>query len=447
MDTPSPPLAEPRAASATERQFWFAERIAPGAPAWRVLSTVRVEGSPNSTALDSTALAAAAARVVARHPALRSVFTPEAGELRCTTVPPVAPPLLELPPGTGFDAAADELARTGLLDPATGRHVVLALAQDASGATLYVLTHHLVYDGLSHEVFTADLARAYARVVAGDPEPPPLAHPAPQPPDAERRAELAAYWRTALDGVPDLPGDRDGPTQRELAQAELHHHAVRFPDGAGAAAREAGRRLACPPFAVLLTAYAQALHDLCGAEDFCIGTPVSTRTPDLADAIGCLLTTLPVRVQRPTGPAACERTWRTVADGLFHMDLPQDDLIRAVRTRPGRRMPLYQALFAYESWPRPVHAAGGVRMRTEPVVPLGGQAEVLFQLNELPGHRLGGVLQAPAGSPWAGRLARLSAAVRHRLAALTGAEEQHTVATPSGPSRPAPTTTTEEDAR
>ncbi|MGM1061402.1 condensation domain-containing protein [Saccharothrix sp. Mg75] len=445
MDTPSTPRAEPRAASATERQFWFAERIAPGAPAWRVLSTVRVEGSP-----DPTALAAAAARVVTRHPVLRSVFTPEAGELRCTTVPPVEPPLLELPPGTDFDAAAHELARTGLLDPSTGRHVVLALAedaQDAPGATLYVLTHHLVYDGLSHEVFTADLARAYARVVAGEPEPPPPAHPAPRPPDAGRRAELAAYWRTALDGVPDLPGDRDGPTQRELARAELHRRAVRFPDGAGAAARETGRRLACPPFAVLLTAYAQALHDLCGAEDFCIGTPVSTRTPDLADVIGCLLTTLPVRVRRPAGPAACERTWRTVTDGLLHMDLPQDDLIRAVRTRPGRRMPLYQALFAYESWPRPVHAAGGVRMHTEPVVPLGGQAEVLFQLNELPGHRLGGMLQAPAGSPWAGRLARLSAAVRHRLALLTGAEGRHTAAAPPGPFRPAPATTTEESAR
>ncbi|MEV7199206.1 condensation domain-containing protein [Streptomyces griseoluteus] len=418
----SGPHTERRAATATERQFWFAERIAPGSPAWRVLSTVRVDGAP-----DRQTLAAAAARVVARHPALRSVFAPEEGELRCTTVEPAEPPLLELPPGTGFDAAARELARTALLDPGTGRHVVLALSEDPGdvpGATLYVLTHHLVYDGLSHEVFTADLARAHARVLAGEPEPAPLTQPVPPLPDAARRAELTAHWRSALDGMPDLPGDGDGPTQRDLARTEPHGHVVRFPGEAGATVREAARRLACPPFAVLLTAYAQALYDLCGAEDFCVGTPVSTRTPDLEDAIGCLLTTLPVRIRRPAEADACERTWTTFTDGLFHMDLPQDDLVRAVRTRPGRRMPLYQALFAYESWPRPVHDAGTVRMRTVPVTPLGTQAEVLFQLNELPGHRLEGMLQAPAGGLWAGRLAALSDAVRHRLALLTTTTEE-----------------------
>ncbi|WP_158575904.1 condensation domain-containing protein [Streptomyces corynorhini] len=445
MDSASAPRAERHATSATERQFWFAERIAPGSPAWRVLSTVRIDGVP-----DRPALAAAAARVVARHPALRSVFAPEAGELWRTTVPPVAPPLLELPPGTGFDAAARQLAGTGLLDPATGRHVVLALAEDrggAPGATLYVLTHHLVYDGLSHEVFTADLALAHARVVAGEGEAAPLTRPAPRPPDAARRAELASYWRTALDGMPDLPGDGDGPTQRQLARAELRCRAVAFPDGAGATAREAARRSACPPFAVLLTAYAQALYDLCGAEDFCVGVPVSTRTPDLADAIGCLLTTLPVRIQRPAGPRAHERGWGTLAEGLLHMDLPQDDLIRAVRTRPGRRMPLYQALFAYESWQRPVHDAGPVRMRSEPVVPLGAQAEVLFQLNELPGHRLAGMLQAPAGGFWAGRLAKLAEAVQHRLALLSAEEGRPAAPESSGLFQPVPTTSTEENAR
>ncbi|AYG79093.1 Linear gramicidin synthase subunit B [Streptomyces hundungensis] len=417
--TDTSPAAPPawRPASATERQFWFAERIASGSPAWRVLSTVRLEG-----VTDRTTLVAAAARVVARHPALRSVFTPAAGQLRCTTVAPAEPPLLMLPPGADFAAAAREMAASDLLDPAAGHHVVLGLSEDPDGgaaSTLYVLTHHLVYDGLSHEVFTADLARAYARVVAGEPEPAPLAlTPAPRP---ARPAEFTAYWKEALDGAPDLPGADDGPTQRELARATPRFHAVPFPDGVGDATREAARRLACPPFAVLLTAYAQALYDLCGAEDFCIGTPVSTRTPDLADAIGCLLTTLPVRIRRPAEPDACERVWKTFTDGLVHMDLPQDDVLRAARTRPGRRLPLYQALFAYESWQRPEHLAGPLRMRSEPVTPLGVQAEIQFQLNELPGQRLEGLLQAPEGGIWAARLERLSDAVRDRLTLLTGA--------------------------
>ncbi|MER5789519.1 condensation domain-containing protein [Streptomyces sp. NPDC001980] len=413
------PAPTGRPATATERQFWFAERIAPGSPAWRVLSAVRIDG-----AVDRTLLTEAAGQVVARHPALHSVFTPAGGDLWCAPVAPVAPPLTDLPPGAGFDSAAGLLARTALLDIAAGHHVVLGLspdAADASGATLYVLTHHLVHDGLSHEVFTADLAAAYARAAAADdapePAPPPPAPPRPLDPGAE--AELTAYWRTALAGVPDLPGADDGPTQRDLAEADPVGHPVTFPDGAAPAVRAAGRALACPPIAVLLSAYAQALHDLSGADDFCIGTPVSSRTPDQADTIGCLLTTLPVRVRRLAEPGACVRIWEAFADGLLHMDLPQDRLIGAVRGRPGRRLPLYQALFAYESWPRPVHDAGPLRLRTEPVVPLGAQAEIQFQLGELPGDRLAGVLQAPAGGLWAERLPALAAAVRRRLAELT----------------------------
>jgi hypothetical protein len=67
------PAAAP-ARPATERQFWFAERIAPRSPAWRVLSAVRVDGT-----VERELLAEAAHRVTARHPALHSVFTPVGG--------------------------------------------------------------------------------------------------------------------------------------------------------------------------------------------------------------------------------------------------------------------------------------------------------------------------------------------------------------------------------
>jgi len=423
---------QPRPVSPAERQFWFAERIAPGSPAWRVLSAIRVEGP-----LDRAALTEAARRVVARHPALRSVFTAEGGRLLRTVLPVAAePPLLPLAPGAGFRDAERALSAPDLLDLDHGRHLALALAPDpgaaeADGApdtyatapvpaaTLYVLTHHIAYDGLSHEVFTADLARAYARTVAGEPElpEPPRSHGTPPEPSADRREELVAYWRAALDGVPDLPVEGHGPSQRELAGAEVRTHRVRFADGLGPAVRDAARSAACPPFAVLLTAYGQALAELSGADDFCVGTPVSLRTPDQAGEIGCLLTTLPVRLRHLDAPGALPRVWETFTDGVLHMELPYDETVRATRTRPSRRMPLHQALFAYESWQRPLHPAGPVRMHTVPVYPLGAQAEIQFQLNELPGARLEGVLQAPADGVWADRLPALAAAVTRRLVA------------------------------
>jgi non-ribosomal peptide synthetase component F len=216
-----------------------------------------------------------------------------------------------------------------------------------------------------------------------------------------------------------LPADGLEPSQRAMAYAELAEDWVRCSTPVWAAVRAAAQQAACSPYAVALTAYGRALSELSGADDFCVGTPVALRSAQQEHEMGCLLNTVPVRMRRLAEPDALARVWAAVVDGIVHVDLPCGQIVRAVRTDGiTRRMPLYQAIFLFQNWPRTVHEAGPVTVRTVPVRPLGGQAEVQFQVHELPDGSAEGVVQAPTCGPWAGRLPELLAAFERHLQQL-----------------------------
>lgn len=406
------PAASTGPASPAERQFWLAEQIAPAAPANRAITRIRMDGRVDRRALDSALRA-----LGRRHEALRTAFALQDRRLmRRVLARPPRPPHLDLPPGADFETAAAVLTAPDALDLAQGRVHRVAVSADDDGATVFIGLHHIAYDGLSGEILAADLARAYAATADGRAPGLPVSHrPDPRPLDPDRRERLVGHWRATLDAVPDLPGGGSGP--RELAYATLaEHREVRAPE-LWQTVREQARRSACSPYAVLLAAYASALSDLSGAKDFCVGTPVSTRTAQQQDEVGCLINTVPIRLREPSAPGAVKRLWAAVIDGMNHLALPSEDIVRACRTSPSRRMPIYQALFGYQSWPRPVHAAGGIRLRTVPVRQIGALAEIQLQLCRLDDGALEAVVQAPADGVWAARLPELARSLTDRLAA------------------------------
>ncbi len=404
-------------ASALERQFWVGEQIAPSTRANRALARIRADGP-----VEHGALGAALSAVAARHEALRTAFVVERGELVRRVLPPRdVPPPLYLPAGTGSHDATAALLADDSLDLAAGRLFRAAVAPDDLGATLYLLVHHIAFDGMSQEIFAGDLARAYALAVKGeDPVLPVRERAEPAALAPARRAELAAHWRTMLDGAADLPlpGSAVGPSQRQLAQAELAEDSLELPAGTWRAVRARARRGGCSPYAVLLAALGRALAELTGGAGFCVGTPVAARTPDQSDEIGYLTNTLPVRMSELSGPGVVERVWGSLRESVIGSALPCDEIIRAARTTPGRRMPVYQALFAFENWERAEHPAGPVRIRALPVPPVGGHAEIQLQVTELPAGPLHCVAQAPLSSPWQGRSTALLHAFDDQLGLL-----------------------------
>lgn len=405
--TDSPLTAAPGTgpASPPERQFWFAEQVARGAAANIALGRIRIEGT-----FDLPALGRAVNAVVRAHEALHTAFVLEGQQLVRRTVP-AAPTRTPVPlaPGTGFDAVAARLAETGF-DLAAGILHWTAVAPDDDGATLYVAVHHIAFDGLSHEIFATDLAEAYAHALTGaDPHLTPRPRAAPAPLGADRQDELAAHWRTALAGVADLPCEGPQPSQRDLARAGLVEHRTGCSAERATALRDRAREGAKTPYALLLTAFGQALADLTGATDFCVGTPIATRGPDQDHEVGCLLNTAPVRLRVLDRADAADRVWDSVVEAVIHLDLPCERIVAECRTGRSRRMPLFQALFAYQSWQRTVHRAGSARLWTVPVKPVGAQAEVQMQVCEVEGDAFDVLVQAPAGGHWAGRLPELTA--------------------------------------
>lgn len=407
-------------ASALEMQLWLAEQIAAASRAGWILAQVRVDGP-----LDLSALDAALAAVARRQEALRTAFDFEDEQVvRRVLAEPVAEPLLQLGSGTGFEEAAATLLNADTFDLATGRVHRAAVAPDALGATVFLAVHHIAFDGLSQEVFAADLARAYARAVDGvATDLPVLERREPAELTPARHAELTTHWRAVLAGAADLPTPDGGPApnQHELAVGGSAELRTSYPPSTRQAVRDQARRSACSPFAVLLAAYGRALAEITGGSDFCVGTPVATRSAGQQDELGCLIDILPVRMPELSAPGVVERVWAAVRESIAGSALPRYDIVRVVDTVAGGRMPVYQALFAFENWQRVEHPAGPVRMRAVPVPPVGAVAEVQLQVCELPDGTLTCVVQAPLAGSWSQRLPDLLRAFDRRLAELAPA--------------------------
>lgn len=373
-------------ASPAERRFWLAEMAAPGSLANIAFGEVQVDGP-----VDLARLAAAVNAVRDRHEALRTAFVLEGVEL-VRVVRADQPPLEITPLPEGEIRAAAAILCEQPMDLATGD--VMRVGH-VTGRLLFAV-HHIAFDGLSEPVFVADLAKAYSGALL-----PVHRRPAAEQLSGPRAEALAEYWRRTLDGVGDLPGD--GLSQAELATDDLAELPLTCAVDEMDHVRATAAARAVSPFALLLSGFGGALSARTGGRNFCVGTAVANRDQRNLDEIGALLNMVPIRLSD-----RLDELWERVLDGMAQAELPFEDIVRACRPARTRRMPLYQALFLLQSWPRPVHTVDAVRFQARPVPPLGPQAEVLMELHDLGDGGLTGALQAPASGHWAGQLPRLA---------------------------------------
>ncbi|MFI9643409.1 condensation domain-containing protein [Micromonospora sp. NPDC051925] len=406
-------------ASCGERQFWFAEQIAPGALAHLANQTIRLDGP-----VDVTALTEAFRAVVHRHEALGTGFLFHDGQLYRRPprgIPPAVPMLLadHLTP----ESVTRKLLTPGL-DLDTGDLIRMGVVPDASGALLHVVVHHVAFDGLSQEIFTRDLAAAYGARLRGEAIDLPVR---PRMPahvvDPARLGEQLAYWRGEVEGVPDLPGGEPAPLQWDLADARIVETEAWCDKATVHQLRAVARGQDVTLFTLLLTAYAQALGDIGGGDDFCVGVAVALRGGDRLDEVGCEINVLPMRMRRPRAPGAIGRVWASQVGTLSSPDLPFAELVASIQTMRGDRLPLMQTSLISQGWDRVVHRVGPVRMQNMVTHPLGSQFEVQALMCHTEAGDLKVVVQAPECSGWAVRLAGLATAVTVRLGRLATGKE------------------------
>ncbi|HVT61265.1 MAG TPA: amino acid adenylation domain-containing protein [Thermoanaerobaculia bacterium] len=405
--------------SFAQHRLWLLDQMVPGNPAYNMAVAVRMSGR-----LEPPCLAWAMSEIVRRHAVLRTVFRSRGGEPLAVPLPAagVPLPLVELDhlpaperevaaerllveeARRPFDLAAGPLLRVRLLRLGLAEHVFLAVA------------HHIVADGWSMGILTAELGSLYGEaLVAGSSSLPPASAALPplgmQYADyaAWQRQQLAgdalaaqlAYWRERLAGelpvlaLPRRPGCPEVPTSAGATVPIVVEPALL--SRLAALGREEGATL----FATLLAGFSLLLARWCGQTEVVVGTPVAGRSrPEIEQLIGCFINTLALRQDLsgdPTFRQLLARTSAGVVDALAHQDLPFEKLVEALRPeRRASHSPLFQALLVLESAAVELPRLPGLRLRRLPLESGTAKFEITLRLSPEPGGGLSGVFEYSA---------------------------------------------------
>jgi Condensation domain/Phosphopantetheine attachment site len=343
-------------ASYAQERVWFASQLVRGVPVYHVVDDFRL-----AHPLTAETFRSALRQVCDRHEVLRTSFRADDGGLMQVVHGAVELPLREVDlgglPEQAQTARVEELiaelahAEIPLDRPPLWRAVLVRLADDA-WVVLFV-AHHTIVDAASQWILRAELRELCAAAVEGRPA------RLPELPiqyadyavwqrnrlGGGRLAELLAYWREALAGLPAVHRvrtDRPRSPERSFAGAD-----VVFPLPDAAAVTGLARRYAATPFAVLLAAWGALLHRLSGADDIAVGLLVEGRDrPELRPLIGMFVNTIVTRVDASGDPTFAELLGRVrvrLAADLDHQEMPFQKLLEALA---GQRelgvAPLYQ---------------------------------------------------------------------------------------------------------
>ncbi|MEA2137023.1 MAG: hypothetical protein QOG56_173 [Solirubrobacteraceae bacterium] len=359
-------------ATATQQRLWLVDRLGDLRSSYLVPIVLEIAGG-----VERETLRGAIARVLGRHPALRSRFELDRRTRRVRYRTDGDPPAAILTDAAGW--SADDLAQriAGAcwtpFDLAAGppaRAEVLACDGDR---TVVVLTaHHIVTDGWSVGLLLDEVAEAYDAARRGRPA--RLAapvHPArvARPPAAAWLDAAIAESIDALRGAPvDVELPRTGRRPALQATAAATAAATLAPD-LTARLRSLGAQLGCTTFMTSAALLGGALARLGSQRDFLLAFPWAGRdAPGAAGAVGMFVDTLVLRVDLRGAPTWRELLLRVRAESLRsyrNAAVPFDALAAALHPeRDLSRPPLTPVYFAVqEREPAPPRLGPGVAVR------------------------------------------------------------------------------------
>src|SRR5256886_2016206 len=359
--------------SLAQQRLWFLDEFEPDSTEYHSPCGLRLIGE-----LDVTALRAALDALIARHESLRTTFESVDGQGVQTVHPPftVDLPVVDLSdaPGELTAVLREELARP--FDLRALPLIRALLVRLGEGEHRLLLTmHHIVTDGWSMGLISAELRALYSAEVRGEPaELPALplryADFAAWQRDRELDAGIA-YWTGQLAELStvELPADRPRPAVRTSAGAV---HSFQLPAELTERLRGLGKGSGATMFMVLLAAVQVLFARYTGRRDITVGTVTSGRSrAELENLVGFFVNTLPMRSDVDLSLTFAEflaRVRSTVLDGFAHDEVPFERLVEVLQPeRDPSRTPLVQTLVVLQNTPvRDTEVAG---LRIEEFVP------------------------------------------------------------------------------
>ncbi|MFE6475485.1 amino acid adenylation domain-containing protein [Streptomyces rochei] len=412
-ETVRPPLApekrpERLPLSFAQRRLWFLNRLQGPSATYNIPLAARLNGE-----LDTDAVRAALADVVARHEALRTVFTEVDGvpQQHVLDHRDAAPHLAVAASSAGeldnavsaaaghvFDLTRETPVRAWLFGVGPAEHV------------LVLVVHHIAADGWSMRPLWRDFSTAYAarqqglapdwaplpvqyadyalwqRRVLGDAEDP-----------GSLWAEQVDHWKRALAELPeriDLPADRPHP---ERASHRGRILPFRWDGELHAGIVELARSCQASPFMVVHAALAALLSRMGAGADVPVGIGIAGRTDQAAeDLVGFFVNTLVLRTDtsgRPTFRQLVHRVREKSLQAYAHQDLPFESLVDVLNpTRTLSHQPLFQVALAWQNTPQGQLDLPGLEATVETVDTGTSKVDLSFHLTEQHTDE-----QAPAG--------------------------------------------------
>jgi len=349
--------------SFAQQRLWFLEQLGDLGSTYHVPRRLRLRGS-----LDRAALARALDTIVARHEALRTVFTEADGVPEQRIAPAdIGFHLVEHDLGGRADADA-ELGRLmadeagAPFDLERGPLIRGRLIRLADDDHVLVLTmHHIVSDGWSMGVLFDEISALYAahregrdaRLAALPVQYADYAAWQRRWVEGDVLREQAEYWTRTLAAAPELlalPTDHPRPAETDHAGGLL---GVELDAELTAGLRGLSRRHGTTLFMTVLAGWAAVLSRLSGQADVVIGTPTAGRgRREIEGLIGFFVNTLALRMDlsdSPTVAQLLERVKETALQGQHHQDIPFEQVVE--RVDPARSLshtPLFQVMFTWQ---------------------------------------------------------------------------------------------------
>lgn len=356
------PSFPPSPLSEAQKALWFINLMDPDTYAYNLPVAFWIKSEVNIETMKRVV-----DQLVARHAALRTVFSIVDGEPRRVPAAEDAVYFHHLDwSHLSLDACLRRLDETALkpFDLERGplfRFYAVKAAENRHA--ILIVVHHIIFDGSSFVPLMNEMAALYEAEVKGN----PLNLPAL---DAEysdfversqtmlageRGERLWSYWSEKMAGeIPALSLHTDFPRPSVAgSKGEVFSYALE-PEVLGKLKKMAAAHRTSF-FTILLAAYQVLLHRYTGQTDIIVGTPLAGRNrPEYRNLIGYFINMVPLRADLSGNPRFTNflrEVRETVLGALDHGDYPFALMTKKLGQDQDRsRHPLFQACFILQNW-------------------------------------------------------------------------------------------------
>ncbi len=345
-----------------QKPLWMIHKMAPGNYAYNLPLAFTVHGT-----VDIPTFRQAFEQILEIHPVLNAVIRvenhepvmiiPEKGKLDFDRVDlgfatdSEVIELLQVEAKKGFDLENGPLMK------------VLFFTRKEGNPVLLIKFHHIVFDGISSQIFAKTLQASYAAAQKG--EKVSLESGSATYMDfvawqkewlkSEAGQSARQYWMEQLAGeVPKLELHTDKPRpaipryRGASEKTEVDNHLAEK-------LRSLALRENATLFSIVLTAYVVMLYRYTQQDEILIGTPMGARSETrFENVIGYFLNMLPIRSDlsgSPSFKALLQRVQDTVADALEHGNYPHLRMIEDLKKKGTYNgATLFKAVFYFQNW-------------------------------------------------------------------------------------------------